>query len=123
MDWTYVAVAVVVVVVFLALKRARLVSAKDAHEMLKQGAKVIDVRGPDEFRRDPVRGAVNIPLGDLGSAIARQVPDKATPILVHCLSGGRSEIAAVQLRRAGYARVGNLGSVTRARQVVESARS
>jgi len=39
--------------------------------------------------------------------------------LVHCLSGGRSAVAKMQLRRLGYRNVYNLGSLGRAKQIVD----
>lgn len=80
---------------------------------------MIDVRTPEEFRAGHIQDAVNIPLGQVVDGIARQVSDKDRVLLLHCLSGGRSGIAIQELRGLGYTRVFNLGSLTRARTVVE----
>ena len=88
--------------------------------MLQAGAKVVDVRSPEEFDSGHVNGAVNIPLDELGQRIARIAPDKSAPLLIHCLSGGRSAIATNSLRRSGYTRAQNLGGLGRAKRIVES---
>ena len=98
--------------------RGRLSEAA-AKELLKAGAKVIDVRSPREFNSGHLRDAVNIPYREVGQRIEAIVPDKSTPLLVHCLGGGRSAIARSALRRKGYTQVHNLGSLGRARRIVE----
>mgnify|MGYP001023403061 CR=1 FL=1 len=97
---------------------ARPVSGAKAKQLLIAGAKVIDVRSPAEFASGAVKGAINIPLGDVGSRVASVAPDKFAPLLVHCLSGGRSAIARRTLRRLGYTQVHNLGSLGRAKRIV-----
>ncbi len=98
---------------------ARRVSASEARRLLQLGARVVDVRSVEEFASGAVPGAVNIPLGELSRRIQSIVPDKSTPVLVHCLSGGRSAIARSTLKRMGYSQVHNLGSLSRARQIIE----
>jgi phage shock protein E len=124
MDWTFLAVAAAaVVVVFFLLKRASFVSADAAREQLQKGALVIDVRTPAEFRREHLPNAINLPLGDVEEGVTRQVKDKSQPLLVHCLSGGRSALAKRQLKKLGYTNVFNLGSYSRASQIVSGARN
>lgn len=119
MNWTPVLVVVGLVFVFLLWRHLTQISPDQARRHLAEGALVIDVRTPDEFREGHVRDAINIPLGQIVEDIARQVPDKDRVLLLHCLSGGRSGIATQRLRGQGYTRVFNLGSLTRARTVVE----
>lgn len=120
MEWQKVIIGVAIVVAFILLKRLRLVGVEQARQWLRDGALVVDVRSPSEFRSGAVRGAVNVPLDSLANSIQKAAPDKNRTLLVHCLSGTRSEIAKVQLRRSGYRNVHNLGSLTRARRIVES---
>jgi phage shock protein E len=119
MDWTIALLAVAVIAAFFLLKRMSFVSAETARQQLANGALVIDVRSAEEFRSSKVRGAINIPLGELRERLPQQVKDKNQPLLVHCLSGGRSAIARQQLKSMGYANVFNLGSLARAKQIVE----
>lgn len=109
--------AALVVLVLLAKKLGQ-ISEAEAQRLLQSGAKVVDVRSPEEFNSGHVKGAVNIPLGELGPRIGLVAPDKSAPLLVHCLSGGRSAIAKGALRRQGYTQVHNLGSLRRARQII-----
>ncbi len=78
-------------------------------EKLKAGAKIVDVRTPDEFRDGAYPGAVNIPVHELGTRLA-EVP-KNVPVILYCASGARSAAAAQLLRRSGYADVINAGGL------------
>ncbi len=109
------------ILAFLLMKRLTLVSARTARQYLSQGALVIDVRSPEEFQQRHLPGAINIPLSLLGSDIARHAPDKSQPLLLHCLSGGRSGIGKGVLQRLGYQYVFNLGSYSRAQSILTPA--
>lgn len=113
--------AIVVIGVWLWARRRNWVSETEARDLLWAGAKVIDVRTPAEFAHDHVPGALNVPLGGVRERMAEVVPDRETPLLLHCHSGGRSGIARAILRRAGYPHVHNLGSFGRARDIVTRA--
>jgi phage shock protein E len=116
-----VPVAVVGFVAFFALKRMSFVSEETARQHLAQGALVIDVRSPEEFRSGHVPNAVNIPLGELRESLPLRVKDKNQVLLLHCLSGGRSGIARQQVKGLGYPHVFNLGSLARARKILAAA--
>ena len=47
----------------------------------------IDVRVPQQYQKEHVVGAVNIPLADLKTRIAAEVPDKNDTIHVYCNVG------------------------------------
>lgn len=120
--WIETALVVAVIVGWLALRRLGLIGAAEAQRWLAEGAVVVDVRSPAEFAAGHVTGAINVPLGELNARIGQAVPDKSRPLLVHCLSGGRSALARRSLLSQGYTRVQNLGSLGRARNIVESKR-
>ncbi len=120
MNWIIAIVIGVVFVALFVLKRMSLVSAEVARKYLAEGALVIDVRSPEEFRSGHVANAVNIPLGELSERLPRCLKDKSQVLLLHCLSGGRSGIAKRQLKGMGYTSVFNLGSYGRAKQIVSS---
>jgi phage shock protein E len=122
MNWSIAIIAGIVLVAFFVWKRLSLVSAQAARKQLAEGALVIDVRSPEEFRSGHVPNAVNIPLGELRESLPRRVKDKSQVLLLHCLSGGRSGIAKQQIKGMGYQNVFNLGSYGRARQIVGEAR-
>jgi phage shock protein E len=119
MDWTVVGILAVVVIAIMVWKRMSQVSAEAARKYLGQGALVVDVRSPGEFRGGHLPAAVNIPLDELREAMPRQVADKSRVLLLHCLSGTRSGIAVGQLKRMGYTKVFNLGSLHRAGAIVK----
>ncbi|MBI3581566.1 MAG: rhodanese-like domain-containing protein [Nitrospinae bacterium] len=74
---------------------------------LKEGAVIVDVRTPEEFRNGNVRGSVNIPLLDLHANSDKLDPDKT--ILLCCRSGSRSGMAAGILKGKGFKNVVNAG--------------
>jgi phage shock protein E len=122
MNWSIAIIAGIVFVAFFVWKRLSFVSAEVARKQLAEGAVVIDVRSPEEFRSGHVPNAVNIPLGELRESLPRRVKDKSQVLLLHCLSGGRSGIAKQQIKGMRYQNVFNLGSYGRARQIVGEVR-
>jgi phage shock protein E len=121
MNWIVPLIVGAVIVIFFLLKRMSFVTEETAREHLATGALVIDVRSPEEFRSGKVPGAVNLPLGEVREKISARVKDKNQPLLVHCLSGGRSAIAKQQLQALGYTKVFNLGSLARAQHLYAEA--
>lgn len=117
MDWTTWIVLALVLAAFLLWKKLSLISAGAAREWLRKGAVIIDVRSPSEYQSRHVPGAINLPLDELHDRIAAKVPDKTTPLLLHCLSGGRSALAKRILKQAGYPNTFNLGSLGRAEKL------
>lgn len=113
--WIVIGAAIAAFVIY---KRCTMASPQTAREWLKSGARVIDVRSREEYQGDHIPGAINIPLGELRDGITPLVPDKDQPLLLHCLSGGRSGIGKGLLKRMGYRKVLNLGSLSRARRIV-----
>lgn len=73
---------------------------------------IIDVRSPSEFASGHVRGAVNVPLDRFAQDIELIVTDKNTPMILCCLSGGRSGMACDFLQRQGFQQVKNGGSAS-----------
>ena len=100
------------------LRRMGQISAKEARQQLGNGALVIDVRTPGEFASGHLPKAISMPLDEIESRIARHVPDKNKVLLLHCQSGMRSGVAKRKLRAMGYTQAFNLGSLSRAAQIV-----
>ena len=65
-----------------------------------EGAVIIDVRQPDEYREAHVVGAVLIPLGEVTER-TEEIPDDQ-PVYVICRSGARSAKAVEWLLGQGY---------------------
>lgn len=72
----------------------------DIAQMLTDGALILDVRTPAEFREGHALNAVNIPLDTLAGEMTRL--DKRCPIVTCCRSGMRSASAAALLTRNGF---------------------
>lgn len=87
------------------------VDGATAKALVGAGAKLVDVRMPDEFASGHVPGAVNIPLHELTSRLAELGPT-STKVVVYCRSGSRSASALKSLQRAGYANVYDMGPAT-----------
>ncbi|WP_334178002.1 rhodanese-like domain-containing protein [Pseudoxanthomonas sp.] len=81
-------------------------------------AVVIDVREPAEYAQGHLPGAINLPRGVLefqihahpamacGTNDALAAPDRE--LLLYCLTGGRSALAADSLRALGFTRARSL---------------
>ena len=72
----------------------------DFKALVQQGAMIIDVRTPAEFKGGHVKGAVNIPLQSLQANFSK-IPQNKT-IITCCASGMRSGSAKSLLKAAGY---------------------
>ena len=107
-----------VIAAFLIFKQVNAVKPETAREWLKKGATVIDVRSEVEFQEKHLPGTINIPLDRLGDEIARVAPNKEQPLLLHCLSGTRSGRGEATLKKMGYRNVFNLGSYSRAEEIL-----
>ena len=121
MNWTLLIAAVAVVIV-LVLRRLLFLPASRAQDLLRAGAVVIDVRSADEFGSGHLPGAVNMPWDSLRTEAPKKLGKKDQVLLLHCLSGTRSGIAARQLKQLGYTSCFNLGSYRRAEQLVRAAK-
>src|SRR5437763_15246866 len=77
-------------------------TARAAVAIAPPGTVVLDVRQPVEYEQGALPGAVHIPRGHLESKIESQVPERSTPIVIHCASGVRSAFAAKTLQDLGF---------------------
>ena len=78
--------------------------------MIDGGAKVIDVRSPEEYDDEHYPNAINIPL-NLIQAKAAELGDKSAPLVLYCASGSRSAFAARMLSMDGFKNVVNAGGL------------
>ena len=79
-------------------------------QLIEAGARIIDVRNPDEFADRSYPGAINIPLNALPARLGELGP-KEGPVVLYCASGARSASAARFLKQAGYTAVVNAGGL------------
>ncbi len=105
-------VAGLLAVGFFFLARGGSASGADAHALVEKGARLVDLRTPEEFASGHVSGAINIPVQELVQRMA-EVGAKETPVVLYCQSGNRSGRAARMLKEAGFTAVHDLGAMSR----------
>ncbi|ARS26450.1 rhodanese family protein [Sphingomonas sp. KC8] len=71
------------------------IAPAEARDLIERGAKLIDIRARDEYAREHIPGAVNVPLAEIDRL---DVGD--CPVVFHCRSGARTEANAAQLAAA-----------------------
>ncbi len=81
-----------------------------ARRHMLEGARLLDVRTPEEFAGGHLPGAVNIPVQALAARV-RDLGAPHAPVVVYCRSGARSARAASMLRAAGFRAVHDLGAM------------
>lgn len=96
-------------------------SEAEAREYLKRGARVVDVRTVEEFKTKNLTNVINIPLDEVKTKFPLVVTNKSDVVLLHCRSGRRSSIAVGQLQTLGYTNVFNLGSFSKAEEILRDA--
>lgn len=68
------------------------VTPAEAQRLMRDGAKLIDIRAPDEHAREHIPGAANVPV----AAIDR-IDAGDCPVVFHCRSGARTQGNAARL--------------------------
>lgn len=93
------------------------VSDEAIRDAVRNGAQLIDVRTPEEFKSGSVKGAKNIPLQVLQSKLGAL--DKEKPVVVFCRSGNRSGMAKSILESNGFKNVMNAGGLSDIRAILQ----
>ena len=119
MTWIAILILAALLAAIFLLRRSGLISPAEAAAHLKEGAMVIDVRTEGEFNSGHLPNAINLPLDEIETALPRRVRDKRQVLLLHCQAGGRSSQAVKKLTALGYTNAFNLGSYSRASQIVD----
>lgn len=76
---------------------------------ITEPVQLLDVRTAEEYKGGHVAGSVNIDVNSSDFSTRIATLDKTKPVVVYCLSGGRSPKAAEQLLAAGFTQVYNYG--------------
>ena len=84
------------------------ITKEDVDLYIKQGAVIIDVRSPQEYREGHVDGAISIPDYQIKKNIGKQISNKDELIVVYCATGHRSQRAQQILEDMGYTNVYNV---------------
>ena len=111
MTWV-LGVIVGLIVAFWVLRRLGQVDRAEAHRLVEAGARLVDVRTPEEFETGHLSSAKTLPLRDLAARLVELEPRQA-PVLLYCASGTRSAVAKGILRRSGFTAVYDLGPMRR----------
>lgn len=74
-----------------------LISPQQANALIKEGAKLIDIRDPDEYAREHIPAARSIPLDSLPGGL-NAAPGET--VIFHCQSGTRTSNNAARLAQA-----------------------
>ena len=119
MNWITILILAALLATIILLRRSGTIAPAEAAAHLKKGALVIDVRTAGEFNSGHLPNAINLPLDEIETALPRRVKDKNQVLLLHCQAGGRSSQARKKLIALGYGNAYNMGSYSRAAQIVD----
>jgi len=61
------------------------ISPEEARKAIESGARLVDIRDPDEHARERIPGAINVPLSRIAS-----LSKSDDPVIFHCRSGMRT---------------------------------
>jgi phage shock protein E len=109
---TLLLVAVALAAGYFMFMKAGDVSSAEARQLVRAGARLVDVRTPAEFASSHLPGAINIPVQELEARLSELRPLDGG-LVVYCRSGHRSGNAARTLKRAGFSAVRDLGPMSR----------
>ena len=87
---------------------------KSISQLLEEGATIVDVRTPAEFKAGHLKQSINIPLDQLKAQLNKV--DKDKPVITCCASGMRSASAKRIFKANGYEEVVNGGGWTSLQQ-------
>jgi sulfur-carrier protein adenylyltransferase/sulfurtransferase len=74
------------------------VDPAEVHELLDEGAVIVDVRELEELALGKLPGAKHVPRSYLETRIEGIVPDRSAHVILYCASGNRSAYGARTLR-------------------------
>ena len=74
----------------------------------REDAIILDVREQGDYAKGHIPNARHIPLSEFARRSAEMEKWKGQPLILCCASGGRSESAGAQLRKAGFDKIYNL---------------
>ena len=86
--------------------RFKQVRVNEVRGLVEAGAYILDVREVNEVANGALKGAINIPLGEIRTRMS-EIP-KDIPVYVHCRSAQRSYNAVMALENSGYDNVYNI---------------
>ena len=108
--WVGLFIAVLVMTVKSATSKVKIINTQELTMLInKEGAKVVDVRSQEEFRKGHIVDALNVPLAEIKNNTATTLEKyKTSPIIMVCATGMTSSQAADLLVNQGFENVNNL---------------
>ena len=76
--------------------------------MNREKAVVVDVSEATEFAAGHIIGAKNLPLAELAAKLPATVKNKATPVILVCANGARSNRGVAEAKKLGYEKAHSL---------------
>lgn len=86
------------------------INKNELERFLKDGAVLVDVRSPQEYREGHLKGAILIPEYEIMSKYIKNFKSKEETIILYCSNGLRSKKAQRKLEKLGYTNVYNLAN-------------
>lgn len=86
------------------------IDKKELEKFLKEGAILVDVRSPQEYKEGHLDGAILIPEYEIVSKHLNTFKSKEEIIILYCTNGLRSKKAQRKLEKLGYKNVYNLSN-------------
>lgn len=84
------------------------ITKDEINNYINQGATIIDVRSPQEYKEGHIDGAISIPDYQIKKEIKKKIPNKDELIVVYCTTGHRSQNSQKTLENMGYTNVYNV---------------
>ncbi len=91
-------------------------SCQDMEEKVKNGALLIDVRDLEDYEKEHLDNAINIPDYEIDYKIDEYAKSKNDIIILYCQSGVRSNQSAIKLQEMGYTNVYSLGGIRKCKK-------
>ncbi|MDR1158157.1 MAG: rhodanese-like domain-containing protein [Oscillospiraceae bacterium] len=88
------------------------IKAEQALTDFTNGAVIIDVRTKEEYDEGHIKGCLHIPVDEIESRLAAEVPDRQTELIFYCKAGTRAQAAVEKAQQLGYQKVFNLGGLS-----------
>jgi phage shock protein E len=108
-------IAVWIIIFSLSACKGDMLNNNDSAAIKKwisDGALIVDVRTPEEFKAGNYKNSINIPVDEIENKL-KIFGDKDRLIIVYCRSGNRSGKAKKILERHGYEKVLNAGAFSK----------
>ena len=84
------------------------ITMEELKKLEKEGAILLDVRSPQEYKEGHLNGAISLPEYEIKENAETILKNKKEIIIVYCSSGSRSKKAQKELIEMGYETVYNL---------------